>query len=309
MQERMAQAQREGFGPNHAGFKEFVLARAATNDATMLGGKGEGLGSAALLLRSAVMLLVRARLSRLGIEPSRDAAGDACWAQLLEQPTMAETAAELSPNQRKLFATVLAVRGHEYVAQLSEEQFQFLARSLLELAQQLAAPFVVESRRVPAVRIVRWTRISIAAAVVVSIVGFAWSKITYRPNLALHKTVTVETMYAPWSKDPGLLVDGDRMETAFHTIEAPNQHVTIDLGAPHRLSRVVVYNRTDCCQERAVPLRVDVSIDGKDFKEVARRNEVFPESWTANFAPTKARYVRLVNLSKTYFHLSEVEVY
>jgi len=309
MQERMAQAQREGFGPNHAGFKEFVLARAAANDATMLGGKGEGLGSAALLLRSAVMLLVRARLSRLGIEPNRDAAGDECWTQLLEEPTLAELAPELSPNQRRLFATVLAVRGHEYVAEQSEEQLQFLARSLLELAQQLAAPFVVESKRIRAVKVVRWTRIAIAAAVVATILGLAWPKITHRPNLALNKVVTVETLDAALGADPRLLVDGSRKERAFHTIEGTDQRATIDLGASHRISRVVVYNRTDCCQDRAVPLRVDVSIDGKNFKEVARRNEVFPESWTADFSSTKARYVRLVNLSKTYFHLSEVEVY
>jgi hypothetical protein len=70
-----------------------------------------------------------------------------------------------------------------------------------------------------------------------------------------------------------------------------------------------VNNRADCCSERAVPLRIDVSADGTAFNTVAQRNEPFNPEWSAEFSSTKVRYVRLTNLSNTSFHLNEVEVY
>ena len=84
--------------------------------------------------------------------------------------------------------------------------------------------------------------------------------------------------------------------------------MTIDLGKVQRISRVVVYNRADCCQERAVPLKIEVSKDGGQYRQVAERKEQF-EKWKADFPPTDARYVRLTHLSAMAFHLSEVEVY
>jgi hypothetical protein len=84
--------------------------------------------------------------------------------------------------------------------------------------------------------------------------------------------------------------------------------VTIDLGRAQRISRVVVYNRVDCCKERAVPMKIEVSKDGVQFRQVAERKEQF-EKWKADFPSTDARYVRLIHLSAFAFHLSEVEVY
>ncbi len=103
-------------------------------------------------------------------------------------------------------------------------------------------------------------------------------------------------------------MDGDLTNLGFHTIEAPNQNVTIDLGKVRRIFRVVVYNRADCCQQRAVPLKIEVSQDNKKFRQVALRKEQF-EKWKADFPATDARYVRLTDLSVAFFHLSEVEVY
>jgi F5/8 type C domain. len=116
------------------------------------------------------------------------------------------------------------------------------------------------------------------------------------------------TPHREHGRDPSLLVDGDLTNLGFHTIEAPNQNVTIDLGRVQRISRVVVYNRADCCQERAVPLKIEVSGDDGQFRQVAERKEHF-EKWKADFPPTNARYVRLTDLAAAAFHLSEVEVY
>jgi hypothetical protein len=71
---------------------------------------------------------------------------------------------------------------------------------------------------------------------------------------------------------------------------------------------VVVYNRADCCQERAVPLKIEISPDNRQFRQVAERKQQF-EKWKADFPPSNARYVRLTDLNAAAFHLSEVEVY
>ena len=138
--------------------------------------------------------------------------------------------------------------------------------------------------------------------------ALAIGKATARPNLALHRPVTVVTPHPELGRDPSLLVDGDPTNLGFHTNDGPNQNVTIDLGTVQRIFRVVVYNRADCCKERAVPLKIEVSKDNKQFRQVAERKEQF-EKWKADFPPTIARYVRLTDLAAVPFHLAEVEVY
>jgi hypothetical protein len=87
-----------------------------------------------------------------------------------------------------------------------------------------------------------------------------------------------------------------------------NPFVVIDLGKSKTFDKVVVYNRDDCCQERAVPLFIEVSEDGKKYHTIAERRENF-DKWTARRLHTKGRFVKL-RLAKTeYFHLSEVEIY
>src|SRR5690606_38479561 len=78
----------------------------------------------------------------------------------------------------------------------------------------------------------------------------------------------------------------------FHTNDEDQPWVELDLGTAQRFSSVKVKNREDCCSERAVPLVVEVSSDGKQWKQLARKNEVFT-TWTAEFSPVEGRWVRL----------------
>ena len=311
MGEQVAAAIKEGYGPGQPGWEEFRLARAAANDMKTMGETGDGLGSALLLNRAAIILLTRAHLARLGVEAKPTATGDECWTQFIEQPTTADLASELTITQRGLLTSVLGVQGELFLAQQSEEQRKNALTTLSDIADKLAAPFEVDAKRVQNVLFLRWAKISVLAVAVLAAVGGAWQMCSDRPrpNLALHRQVTVSSMHHTWGKDPSQLVDGNRTELGMHTLEGANQNATIDLGRNHRISRVVVYNRTDCCQERAVPLRIEVSEDGKQFKKVAERNEPFEIEWKANFFPTSARYVRLTDLSANFFHLNEVEVY
>jgi hypothetical protein len=95
----------------------------------------------------------------------------------------------------------------------------------------------------------------------------------------------------------------------FHTGQEPDPWIRFDLGKERRVSGVSVENRRDCCTERADPLVVAVSSDGKKWSEVARHSGSFTE-WTARFPSTKARYVKLhVPGPPTVLHLSRVRIY
>jgi hypothetical protein len=120
----------------------------------------------------------------------------------------------------------------------------------------------------------------------------------------------------PWrisSSAPGLGCSSPLQECAgssdffFHTTEESSPWLELDLGKPTRFSGVRVINRRDCCFERAVPLLVEISNDGQNFKEVSRRTTSF-SSWLATFSPTEARYVRVRAPSRTILHLSQIRV-
>jgi hypothetical protein len=94
----------------------------------------------------------------------------------------------------------------------------------------------------------------------------------------------------------------------FHTQEENAPWVRIDLGSEQEIRRVRVRNRQSCCQERAVPLVVEVGTDGVTWTEVARTYATFDE-WEARFARHRARYVRLHVPRRTALHLSNVAVH
>jgi len=103
-------------------------------------------------------------------------------------------------------------------------------------------------------------------------------------------------------------VDGDRSNLGFHSAGDTNPSVIIDLGKVETVSRVVVFNRADCCQERAVPLLVESSRDGLAYQRLGERTKVFFR-WDVDVPRVPARYVRLTLERLGTFHLSEVEVY
>jgi hypothetical protein len=94
----------------------------------------------------------------------------------------------------------------------------------------------------------------------------------------------------------------------FHTKEENEPWVRLDLGETTTVSAVSIENRQDCCAERALPLVVEVSTDGKSFREVARRSEGF-QSWKAKFAPVDARFVRARVEGKSMLHLNRFRVF
>ena len=128
-------------------------------------------------------------------------------------------------------------------------------------------------------------------------------------------------------------MDGDIWKVGFRTDLEDKPWVLLDLGREKVVSRFVVYNcydrypypaarpaveygldaqqargRFDCRQENEIPLAVQLSHDGREFFEVARRDRCF-ELWVQPIAPQWARYVRVQLLRKQRLQLREVEVY
>ena len=75
-----------------------------------------------------------------------------------------------------------------------------------------------------------------------------------------------------------------------------------------KIKKIVVSNRPDGYEERAVPLKVEVSKDNQNYTQVAERKETF-DKWTARGLNAEGRYIRMKNTPPNFFHLAEVEIY
>jgi hypothetical protein len=119
----------------------------------------------------------------------------------------------------------------------------------------------------------------------------------------------------PWrasSIDPGCdpqlrFCSGQVVDVFFHTAEEDSPWVEIDLGKARTFSSVTVTNRQDCCQDRAVPLAIEISDDQTHFTQVAKRDDSFLV-WKATFDRVRGRYVRARSLRRTFLHLERISV-
>jgi hypothetical protein len=95
---------------------------------------------------------------------------------------------------------------------------------------------------------------------------------------------------------------------AFHTLSEQSPWYQVDFGAPTSFSSATIVNRQDMAMPLAVPLVLEVSDDGKTFREVARHTEVFT-TWWATFPPQTARYFRARVDRLSTLHLEAVRVH
>jgi hypothetical protein len=276
LDERLISARRSAaIAPGKPGWAEYRLARSALGSADALRISGGPANPSALLYRAAILLLIGARAA-------------------------VATSGSL-PDSGQLTA-VLGEDGEGVLARLGPTESRETALALRRLALDLLAPLAREAAAVRRVQLARWSRLAAIALLLVGGVAAA----LYRPNLALGRVVVVAPADAGYP-DPSHLVDGKTRNLGFHSSGAPPHIVTLDLGAQRAVSKVVVYNREACCQERAVPLRIELG-DGSIFTKVAERESVF-NIWRASFPVKRCRFVRLISKNAAPFHLSEVEVY
>lgn len=132
-------------------------------------------------------------------------------------------------------------------------------------------------------------------------------------NLALGRPAQMSSDYGLGPPAGG--VDGKIQGSfGFHTKEEPNPWFQVDLGGAFTLTEARIYNRLDCCSERARTLRVLLSSDGANWRlAYAHNGTIFGgqdgRPLVVNLQGTSARYVRLQLAETNYLHLDEVEIY
>ncbi len=155
----------------------------------------------------------------------------------------------------------------------------------------------------------RWVRVGGLAVVLVAAAWLALTGIRWlRPDLAATaawRTSSASQGYAQSGRGFHRPEGGPNL--FFHTNQEESPWIEFDLGAVRDVHGTYVSNRMDCCQERALPLIVEVSVDGRGWTEVARRTEPF-YTWTEWFRTRSARYVRFRVPHATTLHLGSVEI-
>jgi len=307
----VAEARAKTFGPSHPGFVWYDVARQICDDVVKIGETGKGSQAVILLDTAAVELLARAHLLHAGIPIGNGPLGEADWTSAREVPAVEDAWRKLTAAQNATLTAMLGPDRYATIASLSGEERDDFATGLHDLVMRMAEPLEVEANRLGRALFARWARVVLVGVALALVFGFAgtWASSKFgRPNLALHCPVTTSSQYPGQGVDHTLLVDGDSETLGFHTLDGGQQWVVLDLGKVHKFNKIVVYNRPDGFEERAVPLKIEVSNDNVNYKQVAERKETF-DKWAAKGLHTEGRYVRLKNTPPNFFHLAEVEVY
>jgi hypothetical protein len=124
------------------------------------------------------------------------------------------------------------------------------------------------------------------------------------PNYLERAALKTSSDYSGFSRDTHMC-DGRHTKLLFHTNKEDHPSAEFDMGAAKTVTYIELVNRRDCCEDRALPLAVDVSADGKEWKEVFRRTEPFTEL-KQKVGPVYVRAVRVRALRKTWLHLERV---
>jgi hypothetical protein len=195
---------------------------------------------------------------------------------------------------------------------MSSAELETLKRELETLVDRLRSDVDLRSDgHLLALRIARTAGAALVAVVALAFIG---QRLFAPRDLALGKPVTMSTQH-PGTPDPAGLVDGITSGSyGAHTqVGAPGTPwMVVDLQAEHNIRRIVVYNRGDRNFDDGLPLVVSTSLDGRDYKEVARRAEHFGNGdssappWTIE-SRVRGRYVRIEG--RWYIALNELEVF
>lgn len=306
MTEAAAHARAHDFTPKDPGFAEYQAATRCLEAAESLGDGARSGIEGISLLREALLLLLEAFRARRGMGLAEGL--PELWATFIDHPEGAQLAAGISEDDRAAVARLLGPRSVLEVVPAPRPTRLQLSRGLTSVVAKLAERLETEARgilRVQVARILRCFGLPLATAAVVA--GTVWLLTPAPVNIAFNKPVQLSTSYRPEMYPPAALVNGDKDTLAIHTVDENQPWAQIDLGREYEIHRVVVTNREDN-QERAVPLQISTSLDGKTTTPFALQDQPF-KTWEAKGTPVRARYVRLTVMRLSALHLNEVEVY
>lgn len=163
-----------------------------------------------------------------------------------------------------------------------------------------------------AIRRLYWRRLRVLALAFALVAAIATGLVLVlappeKPDLGVGKPWQSSSFY-PGFPGSGTKVANPPEVAFFSTNDDVSPWWKIDLQKPTMIGSVTIVNRTDCCPDRAVPLAVEISSDGENWHEVARRTETF-RTWSPSFKPIQGRYLRLRGLRRTFIHFKDVRIH
>ena len=281
-------------------------------------GTGDSTARAALIERGSRSLAMAGQ----ALDTNSSSGPDLVLARLLLGHALAAAAGAIKPNAAIHSVRDAAValeqagelvrvagssaRGRALLACLEIEQEAQLTRSELAEAELLIGKLIDARRGKPvASRSVRRKYVGLALLVVgvATIVttptllrGGPWEKYRWTASSAAEGFSTT-----------GTLGKVGPFQLLFHTEYEDEPWVVIDLVKLRPVHSISIRNREDCCDERCLPLVIEVAGDDQQFVEVARRTETF-DVWKVEFPARKSRYVRLRVEATTMLHLREIKI-
>jgi hypothetical protein len=273
--------------------------------------------AAMILYREGIVFIIRALLEARGKESSEQSPEYAfrSLAPLVESGELPEAPAGFADARALLTDTRPLAYDELPLAEAPSKRAQVEAT-----AAWLRA--LVDARTPPQIKLSRVLRLGTLALAVFLGVGFGVSKLVAPKNLALGKPVQVSSRrpHCPQGTGaeglpPSGLVDGT-VGTAYDicTNGEVRPWATLDLQRVRPIGKVVVFNRADCCWGNYdLPVVLEVSDDGTNFREVARRTTAYSaaDPWVVTLDRQSARFVKLrVDANEPReLVLNELEVY
>lgn len=183
---------------------------------------------------------------------------------------------------------------------------------LAQRAQVTALMAQLERARSARLKRPRWVYPSLWLAVFLAAVSGAAA--AYRPMVELFDLGNVSAK-KPWRASSGAspsmplhgTLDTPLGSYFFFTANEHEPWLEIDLQRETTIRSATVRNRDDCCEERAVPLVLESSVDRKHWQMLGVQLVPF-EVWRPRFAGTRARWVRLRVQAESTLHLHSVIV-
>jgi hypothetical protein len=215
-----------------------------------------------------------------------------------------------APAEFETARSVLAARNAVAWSRLPVEEGLTKARSFGPALEWLRG--LVEPRSLAEVRYQKWRRIVAAGIFITAFASWSLYSILKPKNLALHKAVTQSSSHPRSTAVPGGLVDGSVDEAyGVHTGNDSPPWVMVDLGSSHKIGSIKIYNRGDGWFDESLPLALELSEDGTNFKEIDRRTTSFGQysPWKIRLDAVPARWVRVKGKDGGVVVLNELEVY
>ncbi len=93
----------------------------------------------------------------------------------------------------------------------------------------------------------------------------------------------------------------------FHTLHEKDPYIDLEFSRPVRLREVRIENRSDCCEEGALPLNVE--IPGSTHPQILCQRRSPFRTWTCSVDGITTRRLRIRRPGISMLHLRRIEVY